>query len=159
MRGRLQRLLRFPNGQWGKMRRLAIWGSLAGILFIGGCGVSRQEVAARLGEQYVGQNVDALVVRLGPPSNSFRLTSGGMSYEWQLAAKTDSSYSVGNGYASGTSRTKFCKVRVTTAPNGIVGTLDTEDTVGSGGLVGALTGVNVAGRSLCADYLGMRKET
>jgi hypothetical protein len=32
---------------------------------LGGCAASKQEVATRLGDQYVGQNVDALVVGCG----------------------------------------------------------------------------------------------
>ena len=41
---------------------------------LGGCAASKQEVATRLGDQYVGQNVDALVVKFGPPANTFLIT-------------------------------------------------------------------------------------
>jgi hypothetical protein len=132
---------------------------LVAVLFcsiVAGCGVSRQEVAERLGQQYVGQNVDALVMRFGPPSSSFRLNSGGTSYEWQLAARTDADFSGGNGYVSGSSKTKFCKVRIIAAPNGVVSSLDTEDT--SGGVVAAIAGVSVVNKSLCAEHLGIRKD-
>ena len=37
---------------------------------LGGCAASKQEVVARLGDQYVGQYVDALVVKFGPPAST-----------------------------------------------------------------------------------------
>jgi hypothetical protein len=46
------------------------------------CAASRQEVAARLGDQFIGQNVDALVVKFGPPTSTFKLNSGQSSYVW-----------------------------------------------------------------------------
>jgi len=43
---------------------------ILGIVALGaalvGCAASRQEVAARLGDQFIGQNVDSLVVQFGP---------------------------------------------------------------------------------------------
>jgi hypothetical protein len=54
-----------------------------------GCAASRQEVAARLGVEYVGQNVDALVVKFGPPTSMFKMNSGQTSYQWQLSNVTD----------------------------------------------------------------------
>jgi hypothetical protein len=49
---------------------------ILGIVVLGaalaGCAASRQEVATRLGQQYVGQNVDALVVKFGPPASTFK---------------------------------------------------------------------------------------
>jgi hypothetical protein len=48
---------------------------------LAGCAASRQEVATRLGDQYVGQNVDALVVKFRPPASS---------YIWQLGNQTTS---------------------------------------------------------------------
>jgi hypothetical protein len=50
------------------------------LLILPGCAASRQEVATRLGQQYVGQNVDALVVRFGPPASTFKSNSGETSY-------------------------------------------------------------------------------
>jgi hypothetical protein len=46
---------------------------------LAGCAASRQEVAARLGDQFVGQNVDALVVKFGPPLSTFKMNSGDTS--------------------------------------------------------------------------------
>jgi hypothetical protein len=49
---------------------------ILGIVALGaalvGCAASRQEVAARLGDQFIGQNVDSLVVQFGPPTSSFK---------------------------------------------------------------------------------------
>jgi hypothetical protein len=49
-----------------------------------GCAASREEVVARLGEHYIGQNVDALVIDFGPPASTFKMNSGDTSYIWQL---------------------------------------------------------------------------
>ena len=48
-----------------------------------GCAASKQEVAMRLGDQYVGQNADALVMKFGPPASTFKMNSGDTSYVWQ----------------------------------------------------------------------------
>jgi hypothetical protein len=87
------------------------------------CAASRQEVAARLGDQFIGQNVDALVVKFGPPTSTFKLNSGQSSYVWQLTAVTD--IAVDRGY--GQAQTRFCKVSVIASPVGIVTQLNTED--------------------------------
>src|SRR5258708_12283468 len=50
---------------------------------LGGCAASRQEVATRLGDEYVGQNVDALVIKFGPPASTFKMNSGDTSSIWQ----------------------------------------------------------------------------
>jgi hypothetical protein len=44
---------------------MRILGIVALAVALAGCAASRQEVATRLGDQYVGQNVDALVVKFG----------------------------------------------------------------------------------------------
>lgn len=49
-------------------------------LLLVGCAASRQEVAAHLGDQYVGKNVDTLVVQFGPPTSTFKMNSGQTSY-------------------------------------------------------------------------------
>jgi hypothetical protein len=84
--------------------------ALAGAL--AGCAASRQEVAARLGEQFIGQNVDSLVVQFGPPTSTFKMNSGQSSYVWQLTAVTDIEMDRGGGSAS----TRYCKVTVIAAP-------------------------------------------
>lgn len=52
---------------------MRILGIVALCVALGGCAASREEVVSRLGGQYVGQNVDALVVKFGPPASSFAL--------------------------------------------------------------------------------------
>jgi hypothetical protein len=47
---------------------------------LAGCAASRQEVVERLGEHYIGQNVDALVIDYGPPASTFKMNSGDTSY-------------------------------------------------------------------------------
>ena len=59
------------------------------ILALAGCAASRQEVVEQLGQQYIGQNVDQMVVSLGPPASTFRMNSGEMSYIWQLTSETN----------------------------------------------------------------------
>jgi len=113
-----------------------------------GCAASRQEVAARLGQEYIGQNVDQLVVRFGPPASTFRMNSGQSSYIWQLSAVTN--INAERGY--GTAQTNYCKVSVIASPTGIVQQLDTEDANAGIGLPGA---IGMYG-SLCGQRLGMR---
>jgi hypothetical protein len=119
-------------------------GSVA-LLMLTGCAASRQEVAARLGQQYIGQNVDALVVRFGPPASTFKLNSGETSYAWQLGNQT-------NIYANrnvGTASTEYCKVTVIASPAGIVTQLNTED---PNIYVGLTAAVGIEG-SFCAARL------
>lgn len=113
---------------------------------LAGCAASRQEVAARLGSEYVGQPVDSLVVRFGPPSSVFKMTSGQTSYQWQLGNVTDVDVDRGSGQAS----TRYCKVSVIASPVGIVTQLNTEDSnSGYFGLHG----------SICARRLGMKAQS
>jgi len=35
---------------------------------LGGCAASREKVSVRLGEHYIGKNMDALVIAFGPPA-------------------------------------------------------------------------------------------
>jgi hypothetical protein len=77
---------------------------ILGIVVLGaalaGCAASRQEVATRLGDQYVGQNVDALVIKFGPPANTFKMNSGDTSYIWQLGNQTNINADGGVGIAN-----------------------------------------------------------
>jgi hypothetical protein len=43
-------------------------GILALCVALCGCAASRQEVVSRLGQEYIGKNIDALVVQWGPPT-------------------------------------------------------------------------------------------
>lgn len=116
--------------------------ALGAALVLGACAASRQEVATRLGEQFIGQNVDALVVQFGPPTTMFKMNNGGGSYLWQLTSITD--VAIDRGY--GQAQTRFCKVSVITTPTGIVSQLNTEDSnagAGIGGVVGAFGSTSI----------------
>jgi hypothetical protein len=130
------------------MRNLGI---VAVCAALAGCAASRQEVVARLGDQYIGKNVDALVVDFGPPANTFKMNSGGTSYVWQLGNQTNIATDRGSGIAS----TQFCKVSVVTDKSGVVTQLNTEDSNAGGGFAGA---VGMYG-SLCANRLGIQSRT
>jgi hypothetical protein len=129
---------------------MRILGIVALCAALGGCAASRQEVATRLGDQYVGQNVDALVVKFGPPASTFKMNSGDTSYIWQLGNQTNINTNEGSGIAS----TLFCKVSVIASKTGIVSQLNTEDANAGGGLAGA---IGMYG-SICAQRLGMERQ-
>jgi hypothetical protein len=122
---------------------------------LGGCAASAPEVRARLGQEYIGKNVDALVVQWGPPTSMFRMNSGEGSYVWQLSAVTNMTIRDGNGSAA----TSYCKVSVIASPAGVITQLSTEDSnsgVGSGllGVAGALGAYG----SMCGQRLGMKSQ-
>jgi hypothetical protein len=104
-----------------------------------------------LGDQFIGQNVDALVLQFGPPASVFKLNSGQSSYIWQLSAVTD--IATDRGY--GTASTRYCKVSVIASPTGIVQQLNTEDQNAGGGVPGLL---GMYG-SMCGQRLGMKPQT
>ncbi len=110
-----------------------------------------REVATRLGDQYVGQNVDALVIKFGPPASTFKMNSGDTSYIWQLGNQTNINSDRGSGIAS----TQFCKVSVIASKTGVVSQLNTEDSNAGGGLGGAL---GMYG-SICVNRLGMERQS
>ncbi|WP_439367573.1 hypothetical protein ACNJYD_02810 [Bradyrhizobium sp. DASA03005] len=124
---------------------------------LGGCYATGADVRAKLGQDYVGQNVDAHAVRWGPPASSFKMNSGDTAYSWQLAS--GSSFSVsrdGQSSASGSSRAYACKVNVVAAPNGTIKSLDTEDKDKSLYYGPIPTGVQLG--SVCAEQLGMKQQ-
>src|SRR5882724_1027470 len=101
---------------------------MAVCLALGGCfAASKQEVAARLGQEYIGRNVDRLVAKFGPPANTFRMNSGQTSLVWQLSAETNIAVSSDRYGGVGSARTNYCKVTVIASPTGVVQQLDTED--------------------------------
>jgi hypothetical protein len=58
--------LRFDiHGSWGPVL-MRFLGVVALCAVLSGCAASKQEVVARLGQEYIGQNIDTLVVRFGP---------------------------------------------------------------------------------------------
>jgi hypothetical protein len=128
--------------------KMRVVGIVALCAALGGCAASRQEVATRLGEQYVGQNVDALVIKFGPPASTFKMNSGDI---WQLGNQTNINTDRGSGIAS----TQFCKVSVVASKTGVVSQLNTEDSNAGGGLGGAL---GMYG-SICANRLGIERQS
>ena len=114
-----------------------------------GCAASREEVISRLGEQYIGQNVDQLVIDWGPPANTFKMNSGDTSYIWQLGDQTNINTDRGSGIES----TRFCKVSVVASKTGLVSQLNTEDSNAGAGIGGA---VGMYG-SICANRLGIQR--
>lgn len=127
---------------------MRIIGIFIGFLLLSGCAASRREVAARLGDQFIGQNVDAMVVKFGPPASMFKMNSGQTSYVWQLSAVTD----IATDHGYGTASTRYCKVSVIASPVGVVTQLETEDQNAGSGLAGAVGAFG----SMCAQRLGMR---
>src|SRR5260370_40897499 len=109
---------------------MRIMGIVALAAALAGCAASRQEVVARLGDQFIGKNVDSLVVQFGPPTSTFKMNSGQRSYVWQLTSVTD--IDVDRGY--GTSSTRFCNVIVFASAVGMVTQLDTDDCNDVGGV-------------------------
>lgn len=128
---------------------MRVLGIVALCAALGGCAASREEVVARLGSQYIGQNVDVMVVKFGPPANTFKMNSGDSSYVWQLGNQTD----INTDRGSGTASTRFCKVNVIASKTGIISQLDTEDSNAGGGLGSAM---GMYG-SICANRLGMER--
>lgn len=120
-------------------------------LLLSGCAASQQEVASRLGDHFIGQNVDSLVIDFGPPASTFKMNSGDTSYIWQLGNQTNAVGGNGSAIAS----TRFCKVSVIASKTGIVTQLNTEDSNAGGGLEGAM---GLYG-SICAHRLGMRRQS
>jgi hypothetical protein len=123
---------------------------------LSGCAATKEEVAANLGQRYIGQNVDSLVRDFGPPTSQFRMNSGETSYVWQLSAVTSINVDSDRYGSSGTAQTNYCKVDVIASANGTVTQLKTEDRSGTGGLWG-LMGVDVYG-SICGQRLGMPRQ-
>jgi hypothetical protein len=123
---------------------------------LGGCWMSGQDVATptRLGDQFVGQNVDAVVARFGKPAGRKKSDNDQMTYVWELAAAdlpanqrthTGQAGLYGDGHTPGamSDDPRFCKISVITSPQGIVTQFNAEDSNGTGaptttlGFVGA----------------------
>jgi hypothetical protein len=115
---------------------------------LAGCAASAPEVRARLGQEYIGKNVDVLVVKWGPPTNTFKLNSGQSSYVWQLASETDVNFN------NGVAKTYACKVSVIASPAGVITQLDTEDAKAGAGI---LMTIGATG-SICGERLGMKPQ-
>ncbi len=105
-------------------------------LALGGCAAPRQEVAGRLGEQFIGQNVDSLLAKLGPATSSSKMKDGQSSYVWRISTRTDVRTQTGSGGLYGDGNTpssvssdspRSCRISVMASPTGIITQLDAED--------------------------------
>jgi hypothetical protein len=130
---------------------MRILGIAAVCAALSGCAASQQEVAVRLGDHFIGQNVDSLVVDFGPPASTFKMNSGDTSYIWQLGNQTNAVGGNGGAIAS----TRFCKVSVIANKAGVVTLLNTEDANAGGGIEGAM---GMYG-SICAHRLNMQRRS
>lgn len=144
-----------------KMRILRL---LALCAVLGGCAGTWQEApsSSRLGDQFIGKDVDALVARIGRPTRSKRMDDGQASYMWELAAVANSAGDrpihtgdaglYGDGYTPGyiSDDPRLCTISVTTSSDGIVTQLKAEDSNGTG--APAVT-LGFSG-SICAKRLG-----
>ncbi|MGH6776884.1 MAG: hypothetical protein ACRECL_02570 [Bradyrhizobium sp.] len=120
-----------------------------------GCAASKQEVVARLGDQFTGQNVDALLVKLGPPTKTFKMSSGDTLYSWQLANQTleETRFDhARSGPRFNRTELRYCEVNAVVSKDNIVTQLNTDDTNAGRGIVGTLGG------SVCAHRLGIRHQ-
>lgn len=134
---------------------MRILGVTALCLALGGCYATSQEVRAKLGDEYIGKSVDALVVQFGPPTSQFKMSTGETSYLWQLSSVTNISVDRDRFGSSGSATTKFCKINVIASPAGTVTKLTTEDS--SAGRREAIGNIDFYG-SVCANHLGIRRE-
>ena len=126
-------------------------------VLLGGCAASVPEVRARLGQEFIGQNVDRLVMRWGPPTSTFKMNSGQTSYVWQVGSETQVQVSGGSGGSKsyiGNAQTFTCKVSVIASPAGVVSQLDVQDSKADQGVFGAETGIS----SSCGEQLGIRRQ-
>jgi hypothetical protein len=135
---------------------------------LGGCWSPGPDVttSTRSGDQFVGKNVDAVVARFGNPSGRKKMDNDQMMYVWELAAAelpaNQRSYT-GQGGLYGDGRTpgamsddpRFCRISVTTSPDGIVTQFSAEDSNGTG----APTMTLGVGGSVCTQRLAMKNRT
>ncbi|MGY3506655.1 MULTISPECIES: hypothetical protein [unclassified Bradyrhizobium] len=126
------------------------FGIVALCVLLAGCAASAPEVRARLGQEYIGKNVDTLVVRWGPPTTTFKMNSGQTSYVWQLATETTVNMDRGSGLA----KNYACRVNVIASQTGVIEQLDTEDYKAGAGVL-AMVG---ATGSMCGERLGMKPQ-
>lgn len=130
---------------------MRVFGVVALCAALGGCAASAPEVRARLGQEYLGKNVDVLVMKWGPPASNFRMNSGQASYVWQLSTETAVSM---DKYGNGSAKTYACKVSVIASPTGVIQQLDTEDPTAGYGLLGVMGAYG----SMCGERLGMKPQ-
>jgi hypothetical protein len=135
---------------------------------LGGCWTSGQQAATTgsPGDQFVGQNVDAVVARYGKPAGRKKLDNDQMTYVWEFPATdlpgNQRSYTgdaglYGDGRTPGTMSDdlRSCKVSVVTSSEGIVTQFNVEESNGTGAptmTLGLIGGV-------CARRLQMKSQS
>jgi hypothetical protein len=107
------------------------------------CAATKEQVTAALEDKYSGQSVDKLVVEFGPPINSFKMASGEVVYQWELANVTR----IAGDQYSASARTYHCRVRAIVGRDNMVRSVSTEDVS------------NLYGESFCAKRLGLQRNT
>jgi hypothetical protein len=143
---------------------------------LGGCSMQWPEVAtwkeakvpvaARSADQFVGQNVDALIAQLGPATKSTKIDDDQNSYVWLLSSDPagDTPPMTGHGglYGDGGSPghvsqgySPFCRISVVATPAGIVTQANTEESNGTG----APSGILSTNQGICAQRLRMKSRT
>ena len=144
---------------------MRVLGIVALCAALGGCWTPSQDVTTptRSGDQFVGQNVDAVVARFGRPTGRKKLDNDQMTYVWELVP-TDSSGNqrthtgdaglYGDGHTPGymSDDPRFCRLNVITSPEGIVTQFKAEDMNGTG--APAMT-LGISG-SVCAQRFAMK---
>jgi hypothetical protein len=138
-----------------------------------GCGAPRPEMAqastSRLGDQFVGQNVTALVAQFGKPVSRKKIDNDQITYVWDLEAPTEPpdnrrTIDTGGGglYEDGhtpgyfSDDLRLCKMSVTVSREGIVTQVSTEETNGTDAPSSRTFGFN---GSVCAQRLGAKPRT
>jgi hypothetical protein len=136
---------------------------------LGGCAAPGQEVAStsRLGDQFVGKNVNSLVPQFGKPISRNKMDNDQTTYVWELDAATDSAADrridtghaglYGDGHTPGymSDDPRRCKMSVAVSPEGIITQIVTEEQNGTGAptrTFGILGGV-------CAQLIGTKSRT
>jgi hypothetical protein len=122
------------------MRKTAI---VAVAFLLGGCAATSQQTRTSLDAEYIGQSIDNLVTRFGPPSSTFKMTTGAMAYSWTIANSTNIDV---DKYGGGSAQTFTCTLQVVADPAGHITSLNTTDAQ------------NGFGESLCAQRLGLKRQ-
>jgi hypothetical protein len=124
---------------------MRVLGIVALCAALGGCWTSGREAATsnRAGDQFVGQNVEAVAARFGKPTGRKKMDNDQMMYVWELAAadlprnqKTQAGdgglYGDGHTPGSMSDDPRFCKLTVIASPEGIVTQFNAEESNGTG---------------------------
>ncbi len=121
------------------MRKAAI---VAVAFLLVGCAATSQQTRATLDAEYIGHSVDDLVTKFGPPTSTFKMTTGSTAYSWTIANSTN----IDVGKYGGTSQTFTCTLQAVADATSHITSLNTTDAS------------NELGESLCAQRLGLKRQ-